>query len=87
MLASNIDLKADIIKIGHHGSKSSTTKDFLAAVSPEYGIISVGKDNSYGHPTELVLRRLSSAGINTYRTDELGTITVTTDGTKLTVSP
>ncbi|MEA5025009.1 hypothetical protein SDC9_27926 [bioreactor metagenome] len=84
MLAAGVNLKADVLKVGHHGSKSSTTKDFLAAVVPKYAIISVGKDNSYGHPTETVLKRLSDAGIGIYRTDQVGTITVTANGSALT---
>ncbi|WP_019849696.1 ComEC/Rec2 family competence protein [Desulfitobacterium sp. PCE1] len=84
MLASGVNLKADVLKVGHHGSSSSTTKDFLTAVDPKHAIISVGKDNSYGHPTEKVLKRLREKGAVIYRTDQAGTITVTSDGSTLT---
>lgn len=86
MLTSKGSLKADVLKVGHHGSNSSTTKEFLAAVAPQYAIISVGEDNSYGHPTETVLKRLSKAGVVIYRTDQVGTITITSDGTTFTTA-
>ncbi len=78
--SSVISPKSDVIKIGHHGSTSSTSQEFLNAVSPKYAVISVGKDNKYGHPAEVTLTRLSDAGIKTYRTDTQGTITAGTDG-------
>ena len=85
MLAAQTDLQAQVLKVGHHGSNSSTTQEFLAKVKPEYAIISVGKDNDYGHPKEAVLKRLTKAGAAIYRTDELGTIKVITDGTVLKI--
>ena len=63
--------------VGHHGSATSTSKAFLDAVKPETAIISVGADNSYGHPRKEVLDRLTEAGAEIYRTDINGTITVT----------
>ncbi|MFY9472184.1 MAG: ComEC/Rec2 family competence protein [Tepidanaerobacteraceae bacterium] len=80
MLASGYDLKADVLKLGHHGSSTSSTEAFLAAVKPSYGVISVGKGNDYGHPHEEVLTRLEQAGIEIYRTDESGTVLFATDG-------
>lgn len=80
MLENNLDLSADVLKIGHHGSKSSTSQDFLNAVNPKYAVISVGKDNDYGHPKASVMNRLKKSNISVYRTDELGTITLTSDG-------
>ena len=76
------DLSAEVLKVGHHGSTSSTSDSFLARVNPKAAIISVGADNDYGHPSNEVLTRLQSAGAKIYRTDEQGTITVTvtTDG-------
>lgn len=68
MLAANIDLSADILKVAHHGSKNSSSREFLERVKPKIAVISVGK-NSYGHPTEEVLERLKSLNIQTYRTD------------------
>ncbi|MBC2722579.1 MBL fold metallo-hydrolase [Desulfosporosinus sp.] len=80
MLKSGQDLKATVLKVGHHGSNSSTTSAFLRAVSPKHAIISVGADNEYGHPTPTILDRIAQAGITTYRTDKSGTIVVTTNG-------
>lgn len=80
MLSKWMDLSADLLKIGHHGSRSSTTEAFLNKVNPKYAVISVGKDNSYGHPTEEVMNRLKAHNIAVYRTDENGTIVATSDG-------
>lgn len=77
------NLKSDVIKIGHHGSNSSTTIDFLKAVSPKYAVITVGKDNTYGHPSDEVLDRLKKQNIEILRTDLDGTIVFTTDGENL----
>jgi len=74
------DVSADVIKIGHHGSKSSTTDLFLHRVNPSYAVISVGADNQYGHPADEVLSRLNNADIKVYRTDKVGTIVFTSDG-------
>lgn len=70
------DIGAQILKVGHHGSKSSTGQEFLQAVSPDYGIISVGRDNTYGHPHEEVLNRLERMGVGVYRTDQDGLVRV-----------
>ena len=78
-------LRSDVLKVGHHGSSSSTTAGFLKAVSPQYAIISCGKDNDYGHPHKEILSRLSAAKVKVYRTDEQETILVSSDGTDLTV--
>lgn len=85
MLSKGYDLKADVLKAGHHGSESSTTESFLDAVSPKHAVICVGKDNKYGHPDNVVLERLKSNNINVYRTDESGTIVVTSDGQNITI--
>ncbi|WMJ24345.1 MBL fold metallo-hydrolase [Paludicola sp. MB14-C6] len=79
------NVKADVLKVGHHGSNSSTSNAFLSKVSPKYAVISVGKGNSYGHPTADTLTKLNKAGISIYRTDEVGTIIFTSDGAKITV--
>ena len=74
----NLDiLDCDIYKLGHHGSSTSSSQEFLDAVTPEISIISCGLDNDYGHPHEEVIDRLEKAGIEYYRTDELGTIILT----------
>jgi len=85
MLASNSSLKADVLKVGHHGSATSTTADFYKAVSPNTAVISCGKDNSYGLPKESVLRRFSSGNTEIYRTDTSGTIKASTDGTNIQI--
>ncbi|MCX6003339.1 MAG: ComEC/Rec2 family competence protein [Chloroflexi bacterium] len=86
MLAEGYNLKADVLKIGHHGSDSSTTPQFLKAVSPQYGVIEVGKGNDYGHPHQTTLDKLAAANIKVYRTDLNGTIIFRCDGSRLTVT-
>lgn len=86
MLQNGQNLKSTVLKVGHHGSQSSTTDGFLKAVSPKYAIISVGADNDYGHPTPVTLDRLAKAGVEVYRTDQSGTIVVTTDGESVEIN-
>ncbi|OGG40093.1 hypothetical protein A3A21_01630 [Candidatus Jorgensenbacteria bacterium RIFCSPLOWO2_01_FULL_45_25b] len=74
----------DILKVPHHGSRFSSTKEFLKAVSPKIAIIEVGK-NTYGHPTPQTLKRLEEIGAKIYRTDRDGTIQITTNGKILTI--
>lgn len=74
ILNKGIDIKSDVLKAGHHGSKYSSSEEFLKAVSPANAIISVGKNNSYGHPHQDVLQRLIKNKINILRTDEMGDI-------------
>lgn len=83
MLSKGYNLKADLLKVGHHGSHSSTTPEFFKAVSPKYAVISVGTGNKYGHPTQETLSKLSNAGVQVYRTDEMGSIIATSDGTNI----
>lgn len=78
-------LRSDVLKVGHHGSNTSTSHAFLAAVHPRLALISVGANNSYGHPDPEVLERLGADGVPTLRTDLAGTIIVRTDGTRLEV--
>lgn len=80
------DIKCDVLKVAHHGSKSSTSDYFLAGCRPEYAIISVGQGNEYGHPTQDVLNKLSALGTKTYRTDLQGDIIVTSDGTDIQIT-
>lgn len=68
------DLKSRVLKVAHHGSKNSTTQEFLDAMDPQTAIISVGKNNRYGHPSQEIIERLRMAGVNILRTDELGDI-------------
>lgn len=77
------DVKADVLKVGFHGSRDSTSDDFLSRVAPKYAVISVGK-NPYGHPSSATINKLKNANIEVYRTDLDGTITFTSDGTDIT---
>lgn len=76
-------LDVDVLKAGHHGSSTSSSADFLAAVSPAYAVISCGEGNSYGHPHSETLERYNGRGIVTYRTDKEGTVILQSDGEKL----
>lgn len=86
LLADNSDdeLKVDVLKIGHHGGDTSTTQPFLNKANPKYSVITVGKGNSYGHPTSNVIARLENANTEIYRTDTDGTIIATSDGENIT---
>jgi len=77
------DIKADVLKVGHHGSSSSTTNSFLKRVKPDIAVISVGEDNEYYHPADSVLNRLERFGCEIYRTDYNGNIVVVSDGEKI----
>lgn len=80
ILSKGYELGSTVLKVGHHGSKDSTTYPFLREIMPEYAIISVGQDNSYGHPTEDALSRLRDADVKVFRTDLQGTIICVSDG-------
>lgn len=80
------NLSADVLKVGHHGSAGSTGQSFLNKVNPDYAIISVGKDNSYGLPSESVLNRLAEKGCHIFRTDVDGTVKAVTDGKIVSVT-
>ena len=80
MLRAGYDLRSDVLKVGHHGSNSSTGTGFLRVVGPSYAVISVGAGNDYGHPGKSTLKRLNKAGIKVLRTDQAGTIIFTSDG-------
>lgn len=76
-------LPSDVLKVGHHGSTTSSSPAFIKAVGPKYSIISVGKDNSYGHPDNIILSRLKNYG-DVYRTDQDGTVIATSNGQEIT---
>lgn len=80
ILKTGIDVSADVYKVGHHGSKYSTSQDFFEAVNPFYAVISCGEGNSYGHPHAETLNTLRTNGVMVYRTDEAGTVIASTDG-------
>ena len=86
LLSQPLPLKARILKVAHHGARLSSTARFLAAVRPALAVISVGERNGYGHPTPAALGRLEKAGARVMRTDQDGTITIVTDGTRVDVS-
>jgi competence protein ComEC len=81
----SLALRADVLKVGHHGSATSSTQAFLAAVRPRLALVSVGAGNRYGHPNPLALRALAAAGASVLRTDRLGSIVVRTDGRAIEV--
>ncbi|MCD4774582.1 MAG: MBL fold metallo-hydrolase [Candidatus Aegiribacteria sp.] len=81
------DISADVLKVGHHGSYTSTSHSWLQAVDPNYAAIEVGYGNSYGHPHSEVIQRIENYGAFIYRTDQDGTFIMTTDGTDLEVYP
>ena len=78
-------LEADVLKVAHHGSATSTTPAFLAAVRPRVALVSVGEGNTYGHPSATVMDALRASGAEVLRTDRLGTVIVRTDGQTLDV--
>lgn len=84
ILSKNIDV--DVLKVGHHGSKYSSNNNFISRTSPEYAIISVGKDNSYNHPNSSTINKLIENNIQVHRTDKEGTILVTTDGININIT-
>lgn len=85
LLDSGTFLSADVLKVGHHGSSTSSTEKFVKAVSPNIAVISCGKDNSYGHPHAEVVQLLEKLQIDSYRTDKLGDIVIRSDGVTVTV--
>lgn len=80
----NSNVNSDVLKVGHHGSRYSSSVNFLNIVTPEYAIISVGEDNSYDHPHDVALNRIADSGAKIYRTDHDGTIIATSDGEEVT---
>jgi len=83
ILASGADVNAQVLKVGHHGSQSSTSPEFLKAVNPKYAVISVGVGNDYHHPHQFTLNKLQKAEITILRTDQNGSIVFTTDGKEI----
>lgn len=82
LLQSRIRLEADVLKVGHHGSTNANDEGFIKAVDPEFAIISVGKDNKFGHPHYRTLHYLQEAGAEIFRTDEAGDVVMASDGQK-----
>ena len=86
ILGAGYDLSATVLKVGHHGSDTSTSYPFLREIMPEYAVIQVGKGNSYGHPTEDTLSKLRDAGVKVYRNDLQGTVICASDGETVSFS-
>ena len=84
ILRGGADVKADVIKVGHHGSRYSSSESFMQAVTPSYAVISCGEDNRYGHPHAKTLNALRAMGVEVFRSDEQGTIVAASDGSKIT---
>jgi beta-lactamase superfamily II metal-dependent hydrolase len=85
-LTNGLSLKADVLKVGHHGSRTSSAQKYLDAVTPKYAVISLGTDNPYGHPHSETMERLTGMGVEVYRTDEDGTVSFITDGETITIN-
>jgi len=85
-LSSGLPLNADVLKVGHHGSRTGSTANYLNAVAPVYAVISCGTGNTYGHPHAEVMTRLNDRNIAIYRTDELGTIIFVSNGKTITIN-
>ncbi len=85
-LSEGVDLRADVLKVGHHGSAYGSSSGFIGAVSPRYAIVSVGRHNLFGHPAPSTLATLRRFGAQIYRTDENGAVTIVTDGERSSLS-
>lgn len=86
ILNKNYDLECDVLKVGHHGSYTATSNDFLQVSNPTYAVISCGEGNSYGHPHAEVLAKLEDEDVQIYRTDTMGTVTAVSDGKQVQLS-
>jgi competence protein ComEC len=86
MLQRSYLIESQVLKIGHHGSNTSTSQEFLDAVNPEVAVISCGLNNRYGHPHEITIQKLNNAGIDIFRTDFQGTIIIKTDGHSISIN-
>ena len=89
ILESGVNIDAEILKLGHHGSDTSNSEAFLDAISPEYGLISSGLGNKYEHPIKEIMQRMEERNIEVYRTYESGSvvITITTDDVSFSCEP
>ncbi len=83
LVDANVDLKADVLKVGHHGSYSSTSQVFLDKVDPDYGVVFCAWGNEYGHPHDGPMNRLEQSEVKLYRTDLMGSVVILTDGSEL----
>ena len=79
-------LKSDILKVAHHGSKTSSITEFIEKIKPKYAIIGVGEDNKFGHPSDNTIQNLEKANIRIYRTDKMGEIEIRTNGKEIKIN-
>ena len=79
-------LKSDILKVAHHGSKTSSITEFIEKIKPKYAIIEVGEDNKFGHPSDSTIQNLEKANIRIYRTDKMGEIEIKTNGKEIKIN-
>ena len=79
-------LKSDILKVAHHGSKTSSITEFIEKIKPKYAIIGVGEDNKFGHPSDNTIQNLEKANIRIYRTDKMGEIEIKTNGKEIKIN-
>ena len=86
LVAERVDIAAEFLKVPHHGSKTSSTPDFVAAVAPKVAVVSAGEANPFGHPAESTVERYLQAGVRLLRTDRDGAVTALTDGRTMTVT-
>jgi len=86
LIANNINVNSDVLKVAHHGSKTSTSDEFLSLVNPQIAVIQVGEKNRYRHPSPVVLKRLEDYGIKYYRTDIDGDIRLVSDGSNFSIN-
>ena len=86
ILAEGVDLHADVLKVGHHGSAYGSSPEFIAAVHPRYAIISVGRHNMFGHPAPATIATLKNTGVKIYRTDENGAVLIESDGSSFQIN-
>jgi competence protein ComEC len=85
LINGGADLKADVLKVAHHGSKNATSQNFLEKVQPKFAVISVGADNQFGHPNGMTVKRLENIGAEIFRTDEDGDIKIKSDGVEIKI--
>lgn len=85
MVSNKLNLRADILKVAHHGSEYSTSEEFVRRVNPKIAVISVGEDNRFNHPSKVVLERLKNNNIEVFRTDECGQIIIATNGKRIRI--
>jgi beta-lactamase superfamily II metal-dependent hydrolase len=85
LIAAGVDLKADVLKVGHHGSKDATSQEFLDKVSPQVAVIQVGAKNKYGHPSRQTISRLERAGVQIFRNDLDGDVKMVSDGVEIEI--